>query len=775
MSEDKATPAPEAEPVQGARPVADQPPSAEKSEREKSPAGENPSAGMSGRSPGLEEEAEAQVGDQLAGAVNGWTSGASHVTINGSVNMMGGTIGAAIGGWTRADGSVRMARTGRIPDEEISYLCGPFAEPPEFWAAAEALEHDHIVVLVGTGGTGKRTSAIRLLREVLPGPLEVVSPTSTLENLAEYEFEEGHGYLLEGWQDAQRASTAGDFMWRVLSDHVEDRKARLVITATTTSVVAKGVSSVRAFAWKAPSVPQVLAAYLAGTDAQDIIGQLAERLPATDYYEIGQVASVGRRLADGAEVQAILDELSEDPARFTRDWLSAEARTEQDLLVVVALAFAVGQTQRIFDVMLKRLESTLQAVGMLPGSEQAGADKDKGKDETPRDASGDPRSGLLKARINRNHKEGLLRRESVTEGGVSWEVVSFRGEASHREALAGLWHDFDMTFWIPVREWLSELIADTTVTSRRDAAIQVSVAHGLALLAPRALAEVEESYLNPWAAGERGWAGQQAAMYALWWMSLDDSLAPIALRIATNWANAGDPVRQWTAAFALSGQLGAVYPIEAARRLLHLIGQWKDIPTEAIVAMGNLFAILTRQGDGDDAYQILELLRDQLRPAGPVGQDKDNKLGRPPRSWRDDRRNRERAMLSILRVLGCTDPVTRQPAVVSFLQSRPEQLPLVAELWAEVLRSRPYRRRALVTLLEAVRGFKYASDDPEGAARSLGDALSAALPIVEHQPLMTDFANVHKHSKRPQAETAGAVQALLNAIEHLKSTQRAAT
>jgi hypothetical protein len=706
-----------------------------------------------------EEAAEDQLGEKLASAVSGWSSGTS-ITVNGSINMASGTIGTSAG-WSQPGGGTRLARTGRIADEEIVDLCGHFEAPPQYWEAVEALEHDRVVGLTGVAGIGKRTSALGMLRAASADPLEVVSPTVTLMKLTEYDFEAGHGYLVEDWQDARGADAASDFTWRLLSDHVKDREAYLVITASA----AKAPRSVKVIAWKAPSARRVLASYVTGTSAESVIDEVAEKLPDTDAYEIGQIAAIGRRLADGADLPAILTELSEDPARYTRQWLSADDRTERDFLEVTTLAFAAGQSQRIYDIMLKRLQITLQEAGLLPDPEKEGTGKDKEADG----ARAAPRSGLLDARIHRRHADGLLDRELLTEGGVSWEVVGFRKEASQRHALEALWRDFDIAFWIAVREWLSELIGDTMVTLDRDAAIQVSVARGMALLAPVALAEIYESYLQPWAAGERGWPGQQTAMYVLWWMSLDGALAPIALRIATSWADSGDPECQWTAAFALSGQLGAVYPVDAARRLWHLIGQWKDIPVHAIVALANLFATLAGQ-EGTDAYPVLELLRERMHPA--TSRRDQSEVGdeprRPSASWRDDRRNRERALLSVLAVLACRDPRTKQPVVTTLVQARPDYLPLVAELWGEVLCSRPHRRRALVALLDAVRGFKYVSDEPEEAARALGDALSEALPPVEHPPLITDFANIHKHSKRSRAETAATVEALLKAIEHLK-------
>ena len=101
----------------------------------------------------------------------------------------------------------RRARTGRLTEEEISALCAYFAEPPLFQAAAAALDRNRVVVLGGVSGLSKRTSAIRLLLNAGAAPLEVVSPTLSLEDLSKHDFEEGHGYLVEDWQLAPRADT----------------------------------------------------------------------------------------------------------------------------------------------------------------------------------------------------------------------------------------------------------------------------------------------------------------------------------------------------------------------------------------------------------------------------------------------------------------------------------------------------------------------------------------------------------------------------------------
>jgi hypothetical protein len=216
-----------------------------------------------------------------------------------------------------------------------------------------------------------------------------------------------------------------------------------------------------------------------------------------------------------------------------------------------------------------------------------------------------------------------------------------------------------------------------------------------------------------------------------------------------------------------------VYPAEAASRLWHLVGQWKDVPTKAVIAMAGLFATLVRESEGQDAYRLLELLRERLdRASHQIGED--GAPGQPLISWREDRKNRERARLCTVEVLAARDPKTKQPSITSLLNARPEHLDLVARLWATILCHRPLRGRALRALLDAVRGFEHVSDDSRAAARALGDALTDALPLDEHEPLNRDFTNILARSKRPETDTTATVQALLDALKHLEPTERTA-
>ena len=698
------------------------------------------------------EEQLAGLSQQLAAGINATYFHANF--LNGPINAPNASFGSA--GSQREDAAGVRTRTGRITDDEMATACEHFAKPPKFREAAQALEHDRIVVLSGPSGLGKRTAAIRLLLDAGAEALEVISPTLTLEELSKHELTSGHGYLVEDWQQALRTDGTGDYNWRVLRDHVSDSTALLVITTSAS----KARQCVTHCPWAAPSAAEVLAVYLSGGDngtPDDLIRQITEKIPPgyPEAFGIGSVAAIGRKLAGSGNspetLEQILHDLSSDPERYVSEWLSAEERTDEEIQRVTALCFAASHSERIYEFMHMRLEETLKDRKLV-----------KGKTD----------GGLGRARTRRSM--GIIERKAG--------VVQFQGEAEwqqyqhHRHAVQELWRCYDMNFWLAVHEWLAELIEDTTLDD-----VHVSVAVGLTMLAYTALEEVEHSYLHLWATGERGWPGQRTAVYVLSLMSRDNDLSPVALRIATDWVNSGDSASQWTAAAALSGELGAAYPDTAAARLWHLIGQGPDVPTKAVIALASLFATLVKKENGREAHQVLRLLQDRLeraRVGRRSGQDRDGAAensvpGTPPTGWREHRKNEERALISIVEVLSIRDPLTKQPSITSFLHARSQHLELVAQLSAVVIENHVYRKRALTALLDVVRGFEYVSDDPEEEARTLGDALTKAVPEAAHRKLSTDFTNLVARVTRPGIDKAATVTALLNALEHLLPERRA--
>ena len=220
--------------------------------------------------------------------------------------------------------------------------------------------------------------------------LEIVSPTLTLEDLSKHDFAAKHGYLVEDWQHAPRSDGASDYNWRLLRDHVIDSEVYLVITTATGGAG----RSVTQFAWKAPTAEHVLKAHLAdGEDFADgEAAGAADEVAGEFLTPTGGVSERSPRSGGGWRRPARVSR-----RRYRRSSKSCpairgvtcgmaadEARTDDDFRRVTALCFAAGQSERVFEVMLMRLESALRNSGLA--EEEAAQNAKHGEDDPGQDA-----------------------------------------------------------------------------------------------------------------------------------------------------------------------------------------------------------------------------------------------------------------------------------------------------------------------------------------------------------------------------------------------------
>jgi hypothetical protein len=261
--------------------------------------------------------------------------------------------------------------------------------------------------------------------------------------------------------------------------------------------------------------------------------------------------------------------------------------------------------------------------------------------------------------------------------------------------------------------------------------------------------EIESSYLVPWSRGENSWQGQVVAVYVLWFMYLDESLVPAALSTADWWAGQGTTEQRRTAIWAFSGEFGVRFPTHAARRLWQLVLQSNDLSQTAAVAFGELFATLT--ANDAEAGHVVRRLRAELDGLKYTGRA---------------RLRYKLTLLGVLAVLEARNGRSGNLAVMEYLRGHPERLRAVAELWAAVLKHRPCRHRALLSLLNALNSLEQlGGESAEQEARALGDGLGAALPQHEHQPFKTDFSALAARSNKRPARSAVLTKVLLSALD----------
>lgn len=638
----------------------------------------------------------------------------------GAVNQFNGPIyadGAQFGIGPQRPARVKAA-AGKLDDSDVRAELSHYVTPACYDTALGALRKDHVVGLHGDQGTGKRAGAIALLREVTSGPLYLLSPMNRLKSLAERDYTAGSGYIIADRIAEQRAADV-DFTWRTVRDRVRDQGAYLVVT-TTTSAGPGEVDAVAQVRWEPPDPRRVLRVRLAGIeDADEVVEQVLRAWP--DGGRLTDLVAVADDLGDGTPVAQALPKLDASLQDRVRTWFDDE-RAERDVLAATALAFLDGARQRTFESALGKLEVKLAET--VVGAEPDAVDR--------------PQPELVRQhRLKLYAPDSLIKVERIGSDGVARHCPRFREPRYRRFVLGELWAREEAPFWDGVSAWLDEVMPEEGLR----------VAAGLAELARYAFDEVDD-ILAPWADGQRGWPGQTTATHVLWLLSYDDTLAPEALQLAAQWAGRGTPAERWTGAVALSGELGARYPHEAANRLWQLILQSHTVTGDAHVALAALFVTLTRRTE--DAGVVLTLLDGKARRL--------DKSGVKPEFVRA-------ATRAILSVLAARDRTSGRYVAIAYLCRAPDRAaPVEGRLWAAVLRNRPTRKRALTVLRAALDDLKHLCDDPIAVATSLGLAISAALPPGEADLLRADFAALEA---RTHKDSSPLVEHLLAAISLL--------
>ncbi|MFD1149842.1 hypothetical protein [Saccharothrix hoggarensis] len=611
-----------------------------------------------------------------------------------------------VGGWSARP---LTRATGRVDDSDLAALAR-FVSPEGFGPASERLAEEHLLVLCGAPGTGKRSSALALLREVTDQPLYLMSPHVSPADLEEYEFDRDCGYLV-----VDRVAEHGvesDFEWRVVRDRVRERGCYLVITEPP--LTAEGVERACHLAWRPPAAEHVLRAYWRGTLPDDEEPVLREALASID--SVRDVVGLARRLDEGLPLDEALAHLDTRVRVEVEEWF--EGLDRRRLLEVTTLAFAIGVDERTFEASLRVLKEELDR--SLPGA----SDDDVEPDRLPQ-----LRRSLL---TNELVATETLHTELGTRGALKFAKPEY-----HRHVLAQLWQRMDVGFWDAVVEWLDRIVTEVRY--------EVPVALGLAELAAIALDEVVP-VLDRWARGARRAAGQRVAVYALHLMAYDELLAPSALKIADGWVDRGKPQQRWVAAMAFIGGLGVRYPHDARRRLWQVCAQSHAVDGDVEHVFGELFAALVR--DTGNAHLVLDFLWAKVERFTAPG-------ARPA--------SRAVAVRTALAVLESRKPGTKRSAVLLHLEDHPEHADVVVRLLANVLVFRPARLRAINALRWLLQDMAHNDPHARTSAKALGVTLRATLPPGEHDVLATDFRVVA--ARRKDTDIKSLVDAVLDALK----------
>lgn len=599
--------------------------------------------------------------------------------------------------------------TGPLEETEIAKIVNAYAEPACFSDAAAALATEHVIVLSGPAGSGRRAGSIALLDRIRApgGRLVALSPAITVEKLAARSFDGGVGYLVNDMFDDQFIPEVADFHWLNICHNIRKSKACLVVTVGTGSPIAKS-KSVEHFSWHRPEIAHVLRAHLGEIVIDDkILNEVAEALGSG--YPLSEIAAIAHKISAAADIEEVVAEI-QDASRLTvASWLDEAEREIPAVLEVAALAFVVGVSERIFEAEL--LEIKARMAEFVPEQDTKSAEARTQIDLRFRQ--------LRKDRAD--HPLLMVQQVPVARrsGSLAIRHVDFRMPVYRVHVITELWSRVSGEFWKAVQNWLHD------IAESGHSELINSMATGLALLGLVAPDEVIDSYLDPWTANDANWDEQTTAVYVIWRMSMLSQLAPLALQIAIHWAGQGTRTQRRAATYAFSGDLGARYPVEAVKRLTQLAEQGEELARQAHAL---LFATLAERGS--DATVVLLEMRRRMN----------KKTDLPSTGLVSD---------AIADLLSIRDPRSGRPSVAVFLLANPHGTADIAPLWARLLCLRPWRVRTMSALVNVISAIEHGQPDPKVLVRSLGSAIGKELPAYERANMRSALyaAAQGKHSR----------------------------
>nr|MDT0659948.1 hypothetical protein [Micromonospora sp. DSM 115978] len=644
-------------------------------------------------------------------------------TVNIFTDMVtAGVIGTENGQAGRAMSPLVL--TGRLDEVEIQVETAFYCRPKTFDQALDKLVDDHVVLLCGPTGVGKRTGGINLLREVTTERLVVISAVSDLKELLRTEFRSGQGYLIVN-RVADNSADDVDFTWRRVRDRVSAARAYLVIT--TVAAIDPHVELVGQIAWNRPGTGVLARAYLADQDLSDeMVELIGEQFPPES--SMADVTAVLRAIRGGEKPETALDKLAERSAQRVRGWFDAHETDVQAIVDVATLAFLGDVIYREFESLRKGLDDALRRhEAIKPPAVGSDRSKEAGTGEH-----------VLAERRRLVCDDGLIIERQVAGPNTTRRVLGFRSDGHRRHVLAELSRRCATPFWNAVAEWLTGMVA-------RDADVEIAV--GLAELAACDFDEVQQTYLTPWSRSDIGPTGQVTAVFVLWAMCFREDTQSVALKVAKQWANHGNPEQRWSAAMAYSGMLGACDPAQAIRQLWQLALTATRGFGQACRAMAVLFDTLLETGSSG---KVLSTIDQQLR--------------RPP-TRPADRNAVLRARHVLTEVLIMRENRPRVPATFLYLEKYPHRLKLVASLWAAGICYRPYRPLVLDALWHGLNRLRHITEEPIEFASRLGEALVEALPEAEVAPFYQHLRTVDAATRTRTKGQRSPALVLLDVIE----------
>ena len=446
-----------------------------------------------------------------------------------------------------------VLETGQIGHERLRRIRAVHVTSPSCTVAEQVLYEEHLVVLRGADGSGKRTTALYMLNELVGNDVNAVTVELVLGSPDGFALREGAGYLAESTVPAELAYTR----LAALSTELVRRGAYLVVTAPTGTSADADTADRFIVNHEPPSCREVVRMHL-GLDADH--APEAERLlgdstglpyaasPALAADLATKLLAIVKNGRPADDLAPVLADLRRRRARhLLRINRPKESRERVELLcrraVLVSVAVFTG---------LPYADAVAAAEALAMGFLAIEFPKMKGRE------------------IFIPWREHLLAEPDImiTESDVPgrWgstvtQQLRFGDPDLHMAVLEEVWEQYDAAR-SPLLVWLHKL-----AVSSPDEAIRIRAAQVVGRLAVRDFGHICHRLLLDWSDSLNA-KPREAAATAL--ESVAVSMAQQVWKLLAEWCKDGNRNRQRTAVLALGTRIGEHDPIETLARLRQL-------------------------------------------------------------------------------------------------------------------------------------------------------------------------------------------------------------
>ncbi|RSN61331.1 hypothetical protein DMH01_19145 [Amycolatopsis sp. WAC 04182] len=447
----------------------------------------------------------------------------------GTNNIFFGTTSVATLGDNHASGAPgrfeATLRSGPVSSTLLDRIRASFVEPAGYQRLKDALESRQLVFVRARSGSGRTTTALRLLDQTCRTGVRKLDPDTRLKALGADDFEDSHGYLLESL-DPDQAAGLRLFHAEKLSQLMRDKGCMMiVIVGETVPLPPREVDDfvidelgtieprtllTRHVEWglRGSSIESTAGALLSRPDVKEIIAEITEDVPPRELAELGAL------LVEVAHDRIDLERVRERYSRVTQtgflEWFDEQSDPEQRAFVI-ALAVLNNETVTLVSDAAAILAKRIKAV------------------EVPRrfDRAKPLFTTSLTQRLEAAKAELVQDTLKLKYGDVAVRKVRFNDDRFPRWLLDHICAQYSEEFEI-VREWLTELGEQNNDRLSMRAAVAVG------LLSVYDFPSIYSKIISAWATTD-SYDPRWAAAAALQLPSRDPALSRLIGRLLTDW------------------------------------------------------------------------------------------------------------------------------------------------------------------------------------------------------------------------------------------------